>query len=116
MSAAWADDLLDVRRGDVLIAFDVRRYQRDVAEFARGARRQGANIVLVTDIWRSPISAEASVVIPCPVGIPSAFDSAVAGLAAVELIVAGVVERLGERARGRIETLEDLRKSINLGG
>jgi DNA-binding MurR/RpiR family transcriptional regulator len=116
MSAAWADDLLDICPGDVLVAFDFRRYQRDVIAFARGARRQGAEIVLVTDVWRSPIAADAAVVIACPVGIPSAFDSAVAGLAAVELVVAGVVDRLGPEARHRIETLETLRGAVNLGG
>ncbi|HEY1382222.1 MAG TPA: MurR/RpiR family transcriptional regulator, partial [Dongiaceae bacterium] len=113
-SASWADYLLDVERGDVLVVFDFRRYQRDVLEFASGAAAQGAVIVLITDIWNSPIAALAAHVIACPVEVPTAFDSAVGGLAMVEVIVAGTVERLGENAKRRIETLEALRRPFHL--
>lgn len=112
--AAWADYLLDVREGDILVVFDFRRYQRDVLEFARSAAAQKAVIVLVTDIWYSPIAAISDVVVACPVSIPSAFDSGVTGLAMVELMTAGVVEALGPRSKARIATLEALRKPFNL--
>jgi DNA-binding MurR/RpiR family transcriptional regulator len=113
-SASWADYLLDVQRHDILVVFDFRRYQRDVLEFASGASAQGAVIVLITDIWNSPIAALATHVVACPVEVPTAFDSAVGGLAMAEVIVAGAVERLGERAKRRIETLEVLRRPFHL--
>jgi DNA-binding MurR/RpiR family transcriptional regulator len=113
-SASWADYLLDVQRGDVLVVFDFRRYQRDVLEFASGAAMQGADIVLITDIWNSPIAAQAAHVIGCPVEMPTAFDSAVSGLAMAEVVVAGVVERLGARAKKRMEMLETLRRPFHL--
>ena len=115
-NAAWADYLLDVRPGDVLVAFDFRRYQADVLDFAKGASELGASIVLITDVWYSPIAAYADFCIACPVGIPSAFDSGASGLAMVEILVAGVVETLGEIAKHRIAGLEQLRKSRNFGG
>lgn len=114
-SAAWADDLLDVRPGDVVVVFDFRRYQRDVLDFAKGAAAQDAQIILVTDIWYSPIAHLAQIVVPCPVSIPSAFDSGVTGLAVVEIITAAVMGALGSRSKDRIATLESLRKPFNLG-
>lgn len=114
-SAAWADYLLDIRPGDIVVVFDFRRYQRDVLDFARAAAAQEAEIILVTDIWYSPIAAFAALVVPCPVRIPSAFDSGVTGLAVVEIITAAVVDALDESARARISTLESLRKPFNLG-
>ena len=113
-TAGWADYLLDVRDGDVLVVFDFRRYQRDVLEFAAGAAAQGATIVLVTDIWNSPIAALASHVVACPVEVPTAFDSAVGGLAMVEVLIARAVEQLGQGAKWRIEALEALRKPFHL--
>jgi DNA-binding MurR/RpiR family transcriptional regulator len=113
-SAGWADYLLDVRRGDVLVVFDFRRYQRDVLEFSGVAAAQGAVLILVTDIWNSPIASLATHVIACPVEVPTAFDSAVGGLAMAEVLIASVVERLGEGAKRRIETLENLRKPFHL--
>jgi len=114
-SATWADYLLDVRPGDVLIVFDFRRYQRDVLELVRGAAEQQAEVILITDIWHSPIAALAQIVIACPVSIPSTFDSGVTGLAMAEILTAGVVEALDEATGDRISKLEHLRKSFNLG-
>lgn len=114
-SASWADYLVDVRKGDVLVVFDFRRYQRDILEFAKGAIAQQAVVILVTDIWYSPIASVAQIVIPCPVSIPSTFDSGVTGLAMVEMLIAGVGEALGDKTGERISKLEHLRRSINLG-
>ncbi|MEO6300330.1 MAG: MurR/RpiR family transcriptional regulator, partial [Paracoccaceae bacterium] len=114
-SAGWADYLLDVRPRDVVVIFDFRRYQRDVLDFAKGVVTQQAQIILVTDIWYSPIAAFADIVLPVPVSIPSAFDSGVTGLAVVEIIMAGVIEALGAQSRDRISTLESLRKPFNIG-
>jgi DNA-binding MurR/RpiR family transcriptional regulator len=114
-SAAWADYLPDVQKGDIVIAFDFRRYQRDVLEFAKGAKAQQGEVILITDVWYSPIAAFSDIVVPCHVSIPSAFDSGVTGLAIVEIITAAVVEALGEKSRDRIATLENLRKPFKLG-
>ena len=114
-SAAWADDLLDVAPGDILVVFDFRRYQRDVLEFAKSTVAQQAEIILITDIWYSPIAALTQHVVACPVSIPSAFDSGVTGLAMVEIITAAVIDALGPRSKARIARLEALRKPFNLG-
>ncbi len=114
-SASWADDLLDVAPGDIVVVFDFRCYQRDVLEFAKGAVAQQSEIILITDIWYSPIAALSRLVVPCPVSIPSAFDSGVTGLAVVEIITAAVIDALGPQSKGRIATLEALRKPFKLG-
>lgn len=105
----WRDRLLDVNCRDVLIVFDIRRYQDDVVSFARQAADRGASIVLVTDQWRSPLSRQAAHVLACRVTAPSRWDSGIALLAIVEALTAAVTERLGEFARARIEELERLR-------
>ena len=68
----WRDRLLDISRRDVLIVFDIRRYQDDVITFARSATSRGAAIVLVTDQWLSPLSRQAAYVLPCRVAAPHA--------------------------------------------
>ncbi|RBP11168.1 RpiR family transcriptional regulator [Roseiarcus fermentans] len=103
------DRLLDLKRRDVLIAFDIRRYQDDVVAFGRDAAARGAEIVLVTDQWISPLSRQAKHVVACRVAQPSRWDSSVALMAVVEALTAAVTERLGDFARKRIEDLERLR-------
>jgi DNA-binding MurR/RpiR family transcriptional regulator len=105
----WRDRLLDIGRRDVLIVFDIRRYQDDVVAFARDAAARGAEIVLVTDQWLSPLSRQAKYVLACRVAAPSHWDSSVALLAVVEALTAAATERLGKFAKKRIEKLERLR-------
>ena len=105
----WRDRLLDIRRRDVVFVFDIRRYQEDVIAFARDASARGAEMVLVTDQWISPLSRQAKHVLACRVAAPSRWDSSVALLAVVEALTAAATERLGEFARKRIEELERLR-------
>ncbi len=58
-TATWVEHLLDFGSKDVLIVFDIRRYQDDVVRFSNEAAAQGADIVLFTDQWLSPIAAVA---------------------------------------------------------
>ena len=100
--------LLDMDRHDVLVAFDYRRYDAGIVEFATGASTQGAHVILFTDPWMSPAAEVAEVVIPSRVEAPSPFDSMVPALAVVETLVAAVTERLGSSARKRLEAIEEI--------
>src|SRR5699024_8322565 len=67
------DYLLNVKKNDVVVALDFRRYQEDVIVFAQQAAQQGATVMLMTDVWRSPAALDARYVVTCPVEIPSPF-------------------------------------------
>lgn len=99
--------LLDLGRRDVVVVFDFRRYQHDVLEFARRARSQGAKVVLVTDLWLSPIAEFADLVLPLHTESGSPFDSLVPAAALVETLAMAVLARLGEDARSRLRLLEE---------
>jgi DNA-binding MurR/RpiR family transcriptional regulator len=107
--SAPAQQLIDMRKGDVLVVFDYRRYQADTIESARVASTQGCHIVLFTDPWLSPASAFARQVIVTSVDTVGPFDSLVGAMAVVEGVVAAVLSRLGPRAQSRMQTLEKLR-------
>lgn len=107
--SAPAQQLIDMRRGDVLVVFDYRRYQADTIESARVASAQGCNVILFTDPWLSPASGFARQVIVTSVDTAGPFDSLVGAMAVVEGVVAAVLGRLGPRAQSRMQSLERLR-------
>ena len=109
------DRLLDMRRRDVFVVFDLRRYQGDVVELAEIAKTRQATIILFTDQWLSPIARVAHHVLTCDVEAPSPYDSLVCCLALVEAVVAGVTERRGEEGRRRVASLEALRATTTEG-
>jgi DNA-binding MurR/RpiR family transcriptional regulator len=104
-----AQQLIDMRKADVLVVFDFRRYQADTIESARVASARGCNVILFTDPWLSPASAYARQVITTSVDTVGPFDSLVGAMAVVEAVVAAVLSRLGPRAQLRMQNLERLR-------
>ncbi len=114
--SAPAQQLIDMRKTDVLVVFDYRRYQPDTIECARVAAAHGCNVILFTDPWLSPASAFARQVLVTSVETAGPFDSLVGAMAVVEALVAAVLRRLGARAEARMQSLERLRAGDVLGG
>jgi DNA-binding MurR/RpiR family transcriptional regulator len=114
--AAPAQQLIDMRRTDVLLVFDYRRYQPDTIECARLAAGRGCDVVLFTDQWLSPASAFARQVLVTSVETIGPFDSLVGAMAVLEGLVAAVLRKLGPRAEARMQSLERLRARDVLGG
>ena len=114
--SAPAQQLIDMRKTDVLVAFDYRRYQPDTIECARVAAAHGCHVILFTDPWLSPASAFSRQVLVASVETDGPFDSLVGAMAVVESLVAAVLRRLGPRAEARMQSLERLRAGDVLGG
>ncbi|MBB4742080.1 DNA-binding MurR/RpiR family transcriptional regulator [Actinoplanes octamycinicus] len=100
------DALVDVGRKDLFVLFDFRRYEQPTQQLARSVSERGARIILCTDRWLSPIAGLADVVLPSRVDSPSMYDSFVPALALLEVLVAGVVDKLGPAAQERLAAVE----------
>lgn len=108
-TAGWPEHLLDLSRNDVLIVFDIRRYQDDVVRFAREAAALGAHVILFTDIWVSPIAAVAAHVFSMRTALPSSWESFAALSALSEAMIARLHAERWDDSRRRMERLEALR-------
>ena len=111
-TATWVEHLLDFGRKDVLIVFDIRRYQDDVIQFANEASALGADIVLFTDQWLSPIAAVARHVFALRTAMPSSWESFGALSALTEILVARLQAVNWGDARRRMERLEKIRNRL----
>jgi DNA-binding MurR/RpiR family transcriptional regulator len=107
--ASWRDQLMDMGKKDVLIVFDIRRYQDSLVAFAERAAARNATVILFTDQWLSPIARVARHVVTARTAVPSAWDSSAAMLALAEAVIGRVTSRGGEAAAARIADLERLR-------
>ena len=103
---AWPQDLLDVTTGDVVIIFDVRRYENTTLQMAQMCERKGAEIVLFTDQWRSPIHRIASNTFSGRIVVPSAWDSCLPLLMLIECTIAGLQEMMWTTVKDRTDDLE----------
>lgn len=108
MSNAWPPALLDMGPGDILLAFDIRRYENAVLQVVEMAAEQGAEVVLITDPWVSPAAAHARYRFSAQVEVPSAWDSTVAIQVLVETLLASVQSLTWDSTQTRMKRLEEL--------
>ncbi|SUA88490.1 bifunctional glucokinase/RpiR family transcriptional regulator [Brucella intermedia] len=107
--SVWRDRLLDMGKRDVLVVFDIRRYQDSLLQLAEKARSRGVEVVLVTDQWLSPIARVARHVLAGRTAVPSAWDSSAALFVLAETVIREMTRMLEKDSAARIAELEGLR-------
>jgi len=107
-SNAWPHAMLDMDAGDVLVIYDIRRYENSALKMAKIAAKRGVVVVLITDQWQSPVAKHAQFTFNCRIEAPSAWDSLVAMTLLSETLVAAVVDSAWDRTRARMNELEEL--------
>ncbi len=107
-SNAWPHYVLNMKAGDVLVAFDIRRYERDIVTLAEMAKAHGVKLVLFTDQWGSPAAKHATHSFHSRIEVPSAWDSSVVTLFIVEAMFAAVQNLSWKETEDRMKSLEDL--------
>ncbi|WP_018182950.1 MurR/RpiR family transcriptional regulator [Kaistia granuli] len=107
-----ADELADLRKRDVVILFDIRRYQQDTIRTAEIAKERGAVVALFTDRWMSDVAQVADIVIRAQVDLPSPWDSLIGLIALVETLALSIDARQWPIGRARFETIEAVRTKL----
>lgn len=107
-SGVWPHYLLDMKPGDAVVLFDIRRYENVLLRLAEQVAERQAKIVLITDQWGSPITKHARLKFNCRVEAPSAWDSGVAVMLVVETLITAVEELTWSESKDRMEALERL--------
>ncbi|WP_343564681.1 MurR/RpiR family transcriptional regulator [Kiloniella sp. b19] len=106
ISNAWPHYILDMNKGDVLVLFDIRRYETSLLRMAEMAKERGVEIILFTDQWRSPAAQYAKHSFNCRIEAPSAWDSNAAIMLLIESVIAQTQEVNWSSTRPRMEELE----------
>ena len=108
LSNTWPPALLDMKAGDVLVVFDIRRYENSVLQLVELAVEQGAEVVLITDRWVSPAAQHARHTLSAYIEAPSAWDSMVSITVLVETLLAAVQTLSWAETEARLKRLEGL--------
>ena len=111
---AWPHALLDMKAGDVMVLYDIRRYENTTLKLAEIGAARGVDIVLMTDQWQSPIASHAAYSFGARIEAPSAWDSNVAMMLLSETLIAAVQEVAWDRTRERMRGLEEIFDSTRI--
>jgi len=109
---SWPEYLMDMQTGDLLVIFDVRRYQFDVNQLARDATKHGVLVILFTDQWLSPVAQSATHAFSVRCQTSSKWDSFAAILVVVETLVAIITRSHWQVAQARLAELEKVQTQL----
>jgi DNA-binding MurR/RpiR family transcriptional regulator len=110
---AVARHLAHAQAGDVLVAVDLRRYERWVLDAAALAAEGGAIVVAITDSVLSPLAQQASVTFVVRAEGAGPFDSHVGTLALVNALMSGVARTRRRPAAARLDQVEQAWRTTN---
>jgi len=113
-SSSWPQYVLNMNPGDLLVIFDIRRYEQEMVSLATAARKSGAEIVVFTDQWGSPAAKLARHTFRVQIEAPSAWDSSVVTLFIVEALIEAVQSSTWDETKERMKTLEGLFEQTRL--
>ena len=102
--AVWRD-LADLVERDVVVTFDVPRYDRWLVAASEHAAEQRARLIALTNSPLSPLARHATISLTVASASAGPFDSHVAALAVFEALVAGVA---GADQHGAAERLAQI--------
>ena len=105
---AWPHYIIDMKKNDVLVIFDIRRYENDLLRLAEIALKQKLVIVLFTDQWSSPVSKYAKYKFNCQIEVPSAWDSSIVIMLILEALIAALQNSNWPETKKRMKSLEGL--------
>jgi len=107
-----ADRIIDLRKKDILVLFDIGHNHTDVVATARISSQRGCTIVLFTDHLISEASEVAAHILRPKVDSSLPWESLLGVNAIVETIALALDQRLGSIVRPRVETGERYRREL----
>ncbi len=108
------DQILEVNRRDVLVAFEPRRATIHLERLVEHFCRVGATVAVVCDEYPAPALAQSPIVITVATRGPNLFDSYTAIVSVINAILAGAVPRMPTTTTSRIERLEALNRDFQM--
>ena len=105
-AVAVTTQIAHARPGDVLVAIDLRRYERWVLDATTAAAEDDGIVISLTDSRLSPLARRAEVTFVIAAEGAGPFDSHVGTLALANALTTGVATRLRRPATDRLDRVE----------
>ncbi len=100
------EQLLNVGKGDVVVAISFPRYSTKIVNAVRYASKCGASVIALTDSALSPIATEATYLLTAQSDMASFVDSLVAPLSIINALLVAITKKEETKIKERFERLE----------
>lgn len=102
------EQIMRISDGDVMVAISFPRYSKRIIHAVEFAKRNGANVVALTDRATSPIAKDSDQLLTATSDMASYVDSLVAPLSIINAIIASVTRKKRDEITERLKKLEEI--------
>jgi len=102
------EQIMRVGKGDVVVAISFPRYSKRIIKAVEFAKRNGADVVALTDRESSPLTPYADQLLTAHSDMASFVDSLVAPLSIINAIIVSVGRKKREELTRRLKELEEI--------
>lgn len=113
-TSIWPHVIADMKKGDTLVVFDIRRYSEDAEQLANLAAQRKLNIILFTDQWHSPITRVARHILPAHLAQAASWDANTPLMMLIDALVFALSRKNKTSAHKRLTEIELLRNKLKL--
>lgn len=110
--AAIGRSLAGAEAQDVLVAIDIRRYERTLVSTVQLARDRGLAVVAITDSPLSPLAGRGTMAFFVAASGVGPFDSMTGAMSLANLLVGTTAARLRQTAVRRLDAVEDAWRAL----
>ena len=103
-----AEDLSELRQGDILIAISVNPYTRDTVDACSICNKQKVDIISITDSISSPLAAETENFLITSIKGDYFFSPIAAAIICIETLLSELVNQFGDKAIQRLNYTEHI--------
>lgn len=108
------ETLMDVKAGDILVAFDFRRYPKIIRKTAEFFRESDGKIVLVSDSPAAPIKSLADVNFVVATKGTAIFDSHTSTISLLNALLGEYVNAVGTGIKARLARMENVTRHFDV--
>lgn len=107
------EQLVRVKKGDVLFAVSFPRYSKRIIQAVRFAKDNGAKVIALTDISSSPIASYSDILLTAKTDMAAFADSLVAPLSVINALIVAVTTREKDKLGETFGKLENIWNESN---
>lgn len=102
------EQIMSIGEDDVMIAISFPRYSKRIIKAVDYAKREGANVIAITDGPDSPIASGADQLLMAKSDMASFVDSLVAPMSIINAIIVALSRKKQDELKVRLRQLEDI--------
>lgn len=109
----WVDTLVNMSSKDVVIAVSFPRYARRIIDLTETAKKNGVQVISITDSYSSPLMKYSDIVLPCNSSSIAFHNSAVSSMFVADYLISAIAINYPERTKERLDKVNETLTNMN---